>query len=629
MSLKFPTVATLGFVLLISGITMATAQPRYSYLNDLVDESEQPMLDFYYETMCHPGSIKAGQLVLPEDASPNEKALYYFGLKNLQRYEGLRNVHTPNLVALGEQVEMPWIVAEAKLNRAIDLIDSDLLLEGQVLLHEVVSIANGIGYKRLAGRAYRWLGNAKIQRSDIISSLRYYKKAFSLVTEVGDSFQSTMTLNNIATVYMQSEDWESARDYVERALKLYHSHNYGNSLFEAVMNSNASTIYFALNDVDKAKQFMALAQKEAEKTGSKKVKYTTLSNLSQLLSGVGQADEALAIGQQCLALDTDGKDLPLQIAGCFQALAKAYLVKQNYDESIYYGIKVVDILHQSETREVAWEMEVLGILIDAYEGKQDYQNALLYFRQQDNIRRDYYKDAYGQELLSEKNALEKQLNQRDLALLEAKNQLQEEKLNAQRTREILYLALFTLVIYVAAKRLFKMKRINRELENENTRDSLTKLNNRRYLEKWLKAFHAKPFEHPYALAVIDIDFFKGVNDQYGHEAGDKVLQGVAKALKNAIRPEDVLVRWGGEEFVLLLQSKDKWQTAKTLERLRSAVASEIIELEDESIKVTISLGAASVKASELKVSWKALFSNADSALYKAKNNGRNRFEISD
>ncbi|WP_367317327.1 tetratricopeptide repeat protein [Vibrio coralliilyticus] len=195
------------------------------------------MLTFYYDSLCKPGQVDLSHIELPPNASASEQALYYFGLKNLRKYEGLQTPRIPDLLSLGDDSRIEWVSAEATLNKAIHLIESDLLLEGEFLLHEVVPIARDIGYKRLLGRTYRWLGNVKIQRSNLKSSLSYYKTAYEVMTEIGDNFQTTMTLNNIATVYMQSEEWKRANKYIKRALDLYQKHGYDNSLFEAIMYS--------------------------------------------------------------------------------------------------------------------------------------------------------------------------------------------------------------------------------------------------------------------------------------------------------------------------------------------------------------------------------------------------------
>ncbi len=162
-----------------------------------------------------------------------------------------------------------------------------------------------------------------------------------------------------------------------------------------------------------------------------------------------------------------------------------------------------------------------------------------------------------------------------------------------------------------------------------TLDALTNLNNRRQFEVRLKQeiAIAKRQNNPLCAMMVDIDFFKSVNDTYGHSAGDEVLRTVAGIIKEHLRESDIPSRYGGEEFAVLLPYT-KLDEAKIVgERLRKAVetASIPINQDDEenkkNINVTISMGLAEFDNEE---SGEVLFERADKALYEAKTNGRNR-----
>ena len=161
-----------------------------------------------------------------------------------------------------------------------------------------------------------------------------------------------------------------------------------------------------------------------------------------------------------------------------------------------------------------------------------------------------------------------------------------------------------------------------------TLDALTNLNNRRQFETRLsqEISIAKRQNNPLCAMMIDIDFFKGVNDTHGHAAGDEVLRTVAGIIKEHLRESDIPSRYGGEEFAILLPFT-KLDEAKIVgERLRKAVekASILINQDNENAKninVTISLGLAEFDFAE---SGEALFERADQALYDAKKSGRNQ-----
>ncbi|MCX7760203.1 MAG: bifunctional diguanylate cyclase/phosphodiesterase [Hydrogenothermaceae bacterium] len=157
-------------------------------------------------------------------------------------------------------------------------------------------------------------------------------------------------------------------------------------------------------------------------------------------------------------------------------------------------------------------------------------------------------------------------------------------------------------------------------------DSLTGLYNRTFLEDLEYTMNLSN----YVVAVIDVDFFKKINDTYGHEVGDIVLKEVAKILKNNIRSEDYLIRYGGEEFLLFIRKnrEDINKTINGIERIRSAVENEKIYINEKNyIKVTISIGV-NLSTEKMKDIDEAI-KKADVALYRAKGKGRNRIEIYD
>ena len=161
------------------------------------------------------------------------------------------------------------------------------------------------------------------------------------------------------------------------------------------------------------------------------------------------------------------------------------------------------------------------------------------------------------------------------------------------------------------------------VKKASIKDFLTGLYNRRYFFDFgQKLFaSAKRDNLTLACAMIDIDYFKKVNDTYGHNAGDIVLQHVANTLKNRMRGTDIIARLGGEEFCILAVNLKEDDAKKVFEELRQTIESSSIEVdEDQTIKVTISIGV----ATELTDSLENMVNKADALLYEAKNSGRNK-----
>lgn len=156
-----------------------------------------------------------------------------------------------------------------------------------------------------------------------------------------------------------------------------------------------------------------------------------------------------------------------------------------------------------------------------------------------------------------------------------------------------------------------------------THDKLTGLPNREaYGERVFHEFERfKRYERPLAMAVCDIDYFKKINDGYGHQAGDKVLKLIGKVISTRLRNVDFIARYGGEEFVILMPETEAEQALSVLDKIRAAVAKTPFRFKENPVNITISFGVASFGAED---SAESTFERADKALYEAKEKGRNR-----
>jgi diguanylate cyclase (GGDEF)-like protein len=163
-------------------------------------------------------------------------------------------------------------------------------------------------------------------------------------------------------------------------------------------------------------------------------------------------------------------------------------------------------------------------------------------------------------------------------------------------------------------------------------DSLTAIPNRRCFDESLEQEWKRAFRNGGNLALIlcDIDYFKQYNDTYGHQRGDHCLQKVAQALKSALkRPGDLVARYGGEEFAIILPHTTALQAANICNNIRTGIRELAIEHSGSQVSpfVTLSMGVASTEPSVTKMSTEMLLSLSDAALYVAKQQGRDQFQI--
>ncbi|OLF85383.1 diguanylate cyclase [Marinobacter sp. C18] len=186
---------------------------------------------------------------------------------------------------------------------------------------------------------------------------------------------------------------------------------------------------------------------------------------------------------------------------------------------------------------------------------------------------------------------------------------------------------FAMFSYLSFFYLTMVTTANRKLRRMATTDSLTALFNRRQMtelaEKELARFQRTG--RPVAFLVLDIDHFKAINDRHGHEVGDRVLIEVANLIKAQLRTQDLISRWGGEEFLAVLPDTGLDSAQASAERMRKALlAHDWLATTGESIDLTISAGASELRPGD---NLNSAISRADRALYRSKEGGRNRVEL--
>lgn len=173
----------------------------------------------------------------------------------------------------------------------------------------------------------------------------------------------------------------------------------------------------------------------------------------------------------------------------------------------------------------------------------------------------------------------------------------------------------------------ELKKAKEKLMQMAITDELTGLANRRYFMDRLNSEYdrTKRYESKFSLLMIDIDHFKKINDNYGHKAGDLVLIETALKMKKSLRTSDIIGRVGGEEFSVLLPETEIKAALHIAERIRARVSESVVIFDSEELSVTVSIGATQSSPGDLTID--DIFIRADTAMYNAKNEGRNRVEF--
>jgi len=219
--------------------------------------------------------------------------------------------------------------------------------------------------------------------------------------------------------------------------------------------------------------------------------------------------------------------------------------------------------------------------------------------------------------------LEKPLSNHDAIVSSARRATENARLQRENTLLVQHLQANHAKLEIANERLLLL---NSKLKHLANTDGLTDLYNRRYIDGIIEqeAERRNRYEDPLSVILFDVDNFKRFNDEYGHDGGDRALIQVTKVVRDCARSTDIVGRYGGEEFIVVLTKTGPENAMIFAERLRIAIAETSLDLDGSQAQLNISLGVAGVNSNDSEISGRDLILRADKALYHAKENGRNR-----
>ena len=286
--------------------------------------------------------------------------------------------------------------------------------------------------------------------------------------------------------------------------------------------------------------------------------------------------------------------------------------------------------------------DLLRYVADAYREAGNLDKAIDTLIEQREMNSELFQAERDKSLSELQTRYETREQATQIELLEQRSELQERTIENNRLQQRITI-LFVLVIvlslillwlaYRSARRAnLRLTVANRKLEYQSVHDTLTGLLNRRSFQKEMQKRGKKGMErraqtYPDTLLLLDLDFFKNVNDRYGHSGGDVVLQELARRLKTVTRASDMVIRWGGEELLLLLRNMDPNIQTDYVSRILKAIGEEPVEYQDQSIAVTATGGFIQLPFNgmpEEEIDWEKALHIADMALYIGKTHGRNR-----
>lgn len=414
----------------------------------------------------------------------------------------------------------------------------------------------------------------------------------------------------LGNMYFILEDYETALKYYNKAVHIPVKNQTDNALAKYGTYINRSESYIQLKNYEKAKECSLETEKiipylpENIAVGVKVFRYKNLLLLESRKNNFEKAQEYYNLCLEYLKEDKGSAFLNgsmyVEIAHC-----EMLYLQGKYDEAIE---KLNILLKKDLEEEWGFDTSIYFMLLELYkktnQSEKYFETGKNIYRAEkkfnDNLKKDYIdfvKNSY--------------------VLDQMKKNERIAKIKIITLGGFVFLALISIIMGA-----LQIKKLNRK----NFTDALTLVYNRKYMDFLIK----KPLKKPMnaAIVMIDIDYFKNYNDYYGHPAGDIVIKKTADILRKSLRKDDIVIRYGGEEFLLILKNADSEIFKDIYKRIAENLKNENIlhEKSPVSDRVTISMGAC-FKHFEKTLNLKESIKEADKALYISKENGRNRFTV--
>ncbi|MBN1980684.1 MAG: diguanylate cyclase [Chitinivibrionales bacterium] len=480
----------------------------------------------------------------------------------------------------------------------------------------------------LFGYIYRW--ERKYE-----SAIELYVKAFRICESIDAPVLYAEVTERFGVIHGLIGDQPKAIEHLLMALDIYKKHNAIKN--QGLCLNNLGNFFMEINELSHALEYIQEGINLIPVIDDLLHQAVTIGTLSEIYLRMTEYDHAIEWGQKSVALSKEigAHESMVYVSLCLgeafrkkgdyhaaqyhlnQAADQAQahglhglLAKAQYNNgSVFFELKeymkaIISINESLQTSEKIHDTMLISacflMLSQITEEQGNFQESVLNFK----------KYLTSKELSFQENAQKRQKT------LEVIHNLE----NTKKESEIKYIRNVEL-----QKQIKKRQQIQEELEKLAITDSLTQIFNRRHFFTLAKQEFSLALTHNRALSALiaDIDFFKKVNDTYGHITGDIVLSAVASQLAAGLRKVDICARYGGEEFIMLLPETNAENAFIVGERLRESVEKSGIESKNTILSVTISFGIASIDQLQQKT-LDELIDHADQALYKAKKTGRNK-----
>lgn len=433
---------------------------------------------------------------------------------------------------------------------------------------------------------------------------------------------------DIGVNYLYSGNYDEAETYLSHVLSYKLKDESKWPIIKSYALLNLIECYIKLEDYDSAKESIEILDNNIKniEDGMNKEDFITIAyiNKADLQTELGNPLESIKLLNLANSRYKKRNNFNFYYfdARLCEEYGDAYYKLNNYEKALENHKKGEKLVIE---RDLSYLEQIYNekIYLD-YKGMGDYDNTILYLEKNLELKTELSKDKnrqYSQYLINE---FESEKNLEKISLLEeSRNKML--LLFAVLSSAIIIISIFLYFIYNQNK---EINRLNKLFKKLSVTDAVTKVQNRRALDEFLAGNWDlyKKTKMPISFMMIDLDFFKLYNDNYGHLKGDKVLEMVAMGIKNSCRNVDFVARYGGEEFIVIMLNTDKNDSINLAERIRKNIYDINITHEYSKIsdRITLSMGITTAYIGTNK-NYDEYIQKADKALYEAKAKGKNTY----
>ncbi|MEW7849761.1 GGDEF domain-containing protein [Massilia aurea] len=540
------------------------------------------------------------------------------------------------LIALGRQHDHTGALAKGLLMQGYAAFAQHRPGESHRLIWEAERLANTTDDIDLRVRAAISSGEAYAEAGNLPRALQGLQNAASLARSNGDPIHIVMALYSLARLYSQMREPEKGFDVLDEAYAAAASANSPGRT--ALLKRIEYGLAIDTGQNERALRTLQDGLALERKIGATKRVAGTLVNLSDWYLKMGDYRQAVTYAQQAIEATQPLNDRRLD--------ALAHL---NLGQALLATGRLVDGKRHIETGITGFEEmgdipELQTALVEygvALERAGDQTGALQAYHRERKLSNELFERRRQQTMLELQEKYEAERKQRQIELLRSENTVKSAEIDNRRLQQRVWwllLAVFALAAAVVGLLYRKVRHANaqlhaknHELKQQSVRDPLTGLYNRRHFLEYMRAL---PASIPAAtgengvgaLFLLDVDHFKHINDTHGHAAGDTVLTTISASLAEILRETDMIVRWGGEEFLAFLPSVPRHRMDEVAARILGGINATVIDHGGERITVNVSIGFAPFPLAVGKqlMAWERVVNLVDMALYMAKSHGRNR-----